>query len=172
MYQRFRRTSSYREQERTMRHAILPLVLVGSLSCFTMASAAAASQGAGSGGGSKGGAIGGNDTDPSILVHEITERRAQRESLLGVSPLKPLHDATDRAKDSIYEATHLRLGLNINHLFQWISDSLPGTDKWGTTTDVDFVGTWAGQLHQPLLIFAAWASKCSGVPLAILEQQV
>jgi hypothetical protein len=103
---------------------------------------AADEQGAGPSSGPADSGIGGNDTDPSVLVNEITERRAQRDSLLGVSPLKPLHDATDRAKDSIYQASHLKLGLNINHLFQWISDSLPDTDRWGTTTDVDFVGTW------------------------------
>jgi hypothetical protein len=107
-----------------------------------MATAAAGDEGAGSSRGGPGSAIGGNTEDPSILLQNIQKRRAQRDSLLGVSPLKPLHDVTDRAKDSLYEATHLKLGLNINHLFQWISDSLPDTDRWGTTTDLDFVGSW------------------------------
>jgi hypothetical protein len=107
-----------------------------------MTSAIAGEQGVGSSGGTSGSAIGGNDTDPSVLLPEIQERRVQRESLLGVSPLKPLHDATDGVKESIYEATGLKLGLTLNHVFQGMTDSLPDTDKWGTTTDLDFVGSW------------------------------
>ncbi|MEA3277475.1 MAG: carbohydrate porin [Pseudomonadota bacterium] len=125
-----------------MRHLVLPLALVGTLSFFTMATASADVQGAESGGGGPGAPIGGNNEDPSILLNEIQVRRAQRDSLLGVSPLKSLHDATDQAKDSIYQASHLKLGLNINHLFQWLSEALPDNDKWGTTTDLDFVGSW------------------------------
>ena len=79
-----------------MKYLILLLALTGLLGCFTMATATAGEQGAGSSGG-PGSAIGGNNEDPSILVDEITERRAQQDSLLGVSPLKGLHDSTDRA---------------------------------------------------------------------------
>lgn len=125
-----------------MKYSITPLALAISLSCFSTATATAGEQGTGSDDGGSGSAIGGNNEDPSVLLDEITERRAQRDSLLGVSPLKGLHDATDQAKESIYETTHLKLGLNINHLFQGITDALPGNDKWGTTTDLDFVGTW------------------------------
>ena len=126
----------------TIRYSILPLALAGLLGCFTTATATAGEQGARSNGGGFASAIGGNNEDPSILVDEITERRGQRDSLLGVSPLKGLHDTTDRAKDSIYQASHLKLGLTINHLFQGITDALPDNDKWGTTTDLDFVGSW------------------------------
>jgi porin len=59
-----------------------------------------------------------------------------------VSPLEWLHDGTGRASDGLYEATHLRLGLTFNHLFQWASDVIPDTDDWGTDTDMDFVAAW------------------------------
>ncbi len=126
-----------------MRRLILPLALVGLLSCFAMATATADEHGAGSSGGGSRSTFVSDPEDPSnLLTSGIPERRAQRESLLPVSPLKPLHDMTDQAKDDIYRATHLKLGLTINHLFQGLSDALSGEDQWGTTTDLDFVGSW------------------------------
>lgn len=88
--------------------------------------------------------FGGSPEDPSnLLTREIPKRRAERDSLLPVSPLRPLHEETDRAKADLYEATHIELGLTFNHLFQWLSHALPGQDDWGTATDADFVGSWA-----------------------------
>jgi hypothetical protein len=34
------------------------------------------------------------------------------------------------------------VGMAFNHLFQWYSESLPGTDTWGTVSDVDILGSW------------------------------
>jgi len=45
-------------------------------------------------------------------------------------------------KDGIYRAIHLKLGLTFNHLFQGLSNAPPEQQRWGTTTDMDFVGTW------------------------------
>ncbi len=126
-----------------MRRLILSLAVVGLLSCFTMTTATADAQGVGSSGDGPRSTFGSDPEDPSnLLTSGIPERRAQRESLLPVSPLKWLHDMTDQAKDDIYRAIHLKLGLTINHLFQGLSDALSGKDKWGTTTDLDFVGSW------------------------------
>ena len=80
--------------------------------------------------------------DGRNILNGIQERRTQRDSLFPVSPLKPVHDSTERMWDSIYQATYLRMGITFNHLFQWLSDSLPDTTSYGTTTDMDFVGTW------------------------------
>ncbi len=126
-----------------MRRSILPFALVGFLSCFTMAIATADERGAGSSVDPSRSTFGSDPEDPSNLLKSgIQERTVQRESLLPVSPLKGLHDAIGQAKDDIYQATHLKLGLTFNHLFQGISDALPGEDDWGTTTDLDFVGSW------------------------------
>jgi porin len=125
-----------------MKYLTLPLALAVSLSCFTMATATADEQVTPSSGGGSGSAISSDPTDPSNAMHEITQRRAQRDSLLGISPLKGLHDVTGQAKDKIYDATHLKLGLMINNLFQGLSDALPDNDKWGATTDLDFLGSW------------------------------
>ena len=109
-----------------------------------MANAIADEPGVGSSGVASGSTFGSGPEDPSnLLSSEIPGRRVERESALPVSPLKSLHDATDQAKKELYEATNIDLGLTINHLFQWLSDALPGKDDWGTTTDVDFVGSWA-----------------------------
>ena len=114
----------------------------GLLSCFSMATATADEQGAVSSGGGPASSISSDPEDPRSILNGIQERRAQREALLPVSPLKFLHDATGQMWDAIYQPTHLKMGLTLNHLFQWLADALPDKDRWGTTTDADFVGSW------------------------------
>jgi hypothetical protein len=101
--------------------------------------------------------FGDNDEDPRVLLRDIRQRRTQRDSLFPVSPLKPLHEGMDQFEEALYEATRLRLGLTVNHLFQAISDSLPGTDRTGSTTDLDLVGSWelfdVGKPTQGQLVF-------------------
>lgn len=80
--------------------------------------------------------------DPPNLLAGIRQRRTEKESLFPVSPLGWLHDATGQAKKQIYEASSLKLGLSLNHLFMGTSDALPDADRWGTATTTDFVGTW------------------------------
>jgi len=80
--------------------------------------------------------------DPSNELPRIRSRGKERESLVPVSPLVGLHKRTTRLKDAIYDASNLKLGLAFNHLFQGLTDSLPGTDQWGTATDMDFFMTW------------------------------
>lgn len=89
--------------------------------------------------------IGGNDLDPGILLDDIHERRkrSERESLLPVSPLKGVHDAADALEDALYDAIGLKFGVTVNHLFQGMSDAVADLDRWGTTTDMDIVGSWA-----------------------------
>ena len=112
------------------------------LNGFAISTAAAAEPGAGSSGGGYGSSFGGDPEDPGNFLNDLQERRAQHDSVLPVAPLGWLHDGTGRASDSLYEATHIRMGLTLNHLFQWASDVLPGTDDWGTDTDMDLVASW------------------------------
>ena len=86
--------------------------------------------------------IGGNNQDPSVMLQEIQKRRTERASLFKVAPLKPLHDGADTWHENLYHKTHIKLGTSVHHLFQWLSESLPGTDDWGTATDLDIIGTW------------------------------
>jgi hypothetical protein len=86
--------------------------------------------------------IGGNDQDPAVMLLDIGRRRTERESLWFRPSNKPVHDATDTWHERVYQATHLRLGASVHHLFQWLSESLPGTDDWGTATDMDLIATW------------------------------
>lgn len=85
--------------------------------------------------------IGGPD-EPSNLLRRIEERNSERNSLLPVSPLGWLHDTTAKAKQDLYDATSFKLGFSITHLFQWVSEALPGEDSWGTATTTDLVGSW------------------------------
>lgn len=80
--------------------------------------------------------------DPSNLIEEVAERRETRQSLFPVAPLGWLRDSTAKGEQAVYDATGLRLGLTFTHLFQGITDALPGTDSWGTTTDMDIVADW------------------------------
>jgi porin len=124
---------------------LLIVILVtwfGLLSGFMMATANADEQGTGSSGGGSHSSFSSDPEDPGQMLNGIQERRAQKGSLFPVSPLKPLHDATGKMWDSIYQATHIKLGLNLNHLVQWASDVLPDTDDWGTDTDMDLVASW------------------------------
>jgi porin len=123
-------------------HVIILATCFALFNGFAMSTAAAAEQGASSNGGGHPPSFGSNPEDPGNLLKEVQARRAQRESALPVSPLKWLHDGSGRASDSLDRATHIRLGLTLNHLFQWASDVRPGTDDWGTDTDIDLVAAW------------------------------
>jgi len=87
-------------------------------------------------------AVGEDPEDPSNLLQGIKERRVQKDSFFRQSPLHGAHELTDRWKQSLYDASGLELGFAYNQLFQGVSDSLPGADKWGTVSTVDFIGTW------------------------------
>jgi porin len=121
---------------------VVLVTLFGILGSFSMVAAAADEQEAGSNGSVQSTSFGSSPEDPQSLLNEIQDRRAQRGSLFPASPLKWLHDGTGKASDSVYDATYIRMGLTLNHLFQVASDVLPGTDDRGTTTDMDFVAAW------------------------------
>ena len=86
--------------------------------------------------------IGGNDQDPDVLLQDIQQRRTQRDSLFRSSPLERFQDNADTWHENLYQKSHIRLGTSIHHLFQWLSESFPGTDDWGTATDMDIIGAW------------------------------
>lgn len=100
----------------------------------------------------------GHPDDPHNLLLSTQERAKQKESLFRVSPLAGLHETTDQAKQDLYDATHIKLGLAATHLFQWLSESRPDGDTWGNATDMDIFGTWElldrGEPTQGQLYFA------------------
>ena len=119
-----------------MRSALLRLLSVCLLICLAPTTAQAQADRA------PPGPFGSDPEDPSALALEIEHRINQRDSLFRVSPLKPFHDMLDAARESLYEKTHFKLGATFAHLFQGLSESLPGTDQWGTATTVGLVGNW------------------------------
>ncbi len=122
-----------------MKTSISFIALVGLLYCFTTATTSAEEDQENA---SQDNVFGSDPQDPSNMLNHIKQRRAQVDSLFSVSPLKGLHDTTDTAKNNIYKATSIKVGLTFNHLFQGLTDVLPGRDNWGTTTDADFVASW------------------------------
>ena len=87
-------------------------------------------------------AFGGNNQEPGVMLQEIAQRRTQRAALFQTHPLKPLHDGAAKWNKDLYEEAHVDLGASIHHLFQWLSESIPGTDDWGTGTDMDVIARW------------------------------
>lgn len=80
--------------------------------------------------------------EPSNLLLRIEERGTQKGSLFSASPLGWLHESTDQAKQDLYDATGFKLGFDLTHLFQGLSDALPGEDSWGTATTTNLLGSW------------------------------
>jgi hypothetical protein len=109
-----------------MKSVIVSVLSICLLSFFTTGAANAEEDGAGSGRSSQGSTFGSDPRDPSNFLQDIEQRRAQRDSLLPVSPLKPIHDVLDPAEKALYDATNLKIGLTLNHLFQGMTDALPG----------------------------------------------
>ena len=88
------------------------------------------------------GALSSDPEDPGNQVPGIQERRAQKEALVSVSPLHALHRLSDRGKNALYDATGLKLALAYTQVFMALSESLPGSDIWGTNINLDFIATW------------------------------
>ena len=104
-------------------------------------------------------AIGGNDQDPTVMLAKLERARADKhkDSVFKSSIFDPAHRGADEWHDSFYEKTHIKTGASIHHLFQFLSESLPGTDDWGTATDVDLTASWElskrGEPYQGNLYF-------------------
>jgi len=78
-------------------------------------------------------------TDPGNILREVERMDAEREALFPRPPLGGLRNATNRAKQTIYEATGFKMGLVIQQVGQGISEVLPGNADIGTSADLDFV---------------------------------
>ena len=50
--------------------------------------------------------------------------------------------STAQAKQDLYDATGLTLGFTLTHLFQGLSEALPGEDQWGTAATTNLLGSW------------------------------
>ena len=81
-------------------------------------------------------------SEPSALLPQITERGTQKDSVFKASPLGPLHDSTTKSKQDLYNATGLKLGFALTHVFEAITDSVSDEDEAGTATTTDLVASW------------------------------
>lgn len=113
----------------------------GLLVSFMAAMVTAGVARAGSDAAERGGSLD-NPMDPPNLLSGIQQRRTEKEALFLESPLGWLHDAADEWEQAVYEASSLKLGFTFTHLFQGMTNVLPGEDHGGMASDLDFVGTW------------------------------
>ena len=89
------------------------------------------------------GALSDSPDDPENLLLAIEQRRTMKNSLVSVPLLEQLHSTIDNAKEDLYDWTHLRLALQFNHLFQFLSEAPLAPDStWGTASDLDFLAAW------------------------------
>ena len=81
---------------------------------------------------------------PQFCCRRSSRGEPKRDSLFKVCSVQSRF--TMVPKDGIKnlkQNAHIDLGTSIHHLFQGLSESLPGTDDWGTATDMDITGSWA-----------------------------
>ena len=88
------------------------------------------------------GALSSDPGDPGNLVPGIDERLNQKESLFPVSPLYWLHQLTDRKK-ILDDSIGLKLAAAYTQVFMALPESLPGSDSWGTNSNLDLIANWA-----------------------------
>jgi hypothetical protein len=120
------------------------LTLAGLLSCLVLGTARAQDAPTGSGN-SQGSDITSDPRDPVVELQRIVARRAvseSRPSLFRTSPLTPIREGVLRLENRLDEATDIRFGTAVNHLFQQLSESLPGEDTFGMSSAMTLVGTW------------------------------
>lgn len=127
---------------RSYSFSLFLVMLAGLLSFFMVTTAIAEDSLAGSKDNTKSGLLSDDPEDPENLLPAIRERGTQKESVFRMSPLVGLHDFTDQAKQDLYESRHIKLGLSLTHLSQWLSESLPGEDTRGAATLLDLPATW------------------------------
>ena len=133
----------------TRSSVVVSFVLAVLLTCFVLPSGAEDAQTDPEAGDSKPaghgtpvGALSSDVQDPGNLLPGIRERRVQKDALFSRSPLHGLHEVTGKWKKSLHEAIGLELGLAYTQVFMGLSESLPGTDSWGTNSNVDFLANW------------------------------
>jgi porin len=56
--------------------------------------------------------------------------------------LTPLRAGVLRLENRLEEATDIKFGTAVNHLFQQLSDVIPGADNFGMSSNMTLVGTW------------------------------
>jgi porin len=120
------------------------LTLAGLLSCLVLGTARAQDAPAGSGN-SQGSEMTSDPRDPAVELQRIVARRAvseSRPSLFRTSPLTPIREGVLRLENRLDEATDIQFGTAFNHLFQQLSESLPGEDSFGMSSAMTLVGTW------------------------------
>jgi hypothetical protein len=97
-------------------------------------------------------------TDPSYFLEEIQQDRKERSALIPDYPLQEVHEAFSSLKENLYDATGIRIGLNINHVSQSLSVNQASLDSalleafyrnqignqpfGGSTTDLDLIVSW------------------------------
>ena len=80
--------------------------------------------------------------DPGNAIEGIRKRHRERQSVLFPTTPTPIHDAVERSRDRLYQATSLRLGLALTHLFQYTSETPLSDDDNGNATTLDLHASW------------------------------
>ena len=101
--------------------------LAGVLSCLIVATASAEGppadpdDDAGAGESARRGGLSSDPEDPQNLLPDIQERRAEKDSLLPVSPLYWLHEGTDCFQKSLSPMGGIELRAHVTHPFPALS---------------------------------------------------
>jgi porin len=126
---------------------VLPVALVGLLSCFPLLTATAQETEASedekpAAGVPPGDGMLSDPDDPYNQLPLIRQRKAEKDAVFPVSPLKKAHDDSNQRRAALKEKTGFELAMNSNTLLQGLTRALPGEDQWAVATTFDLVGTW------------------------------
>jgi porin len=80
--------------------------------------------------------------EPVNQLEVIRQRNELQDGLIPFSLVQPFRDGFTTFKDTVYDATNLRLGMSFHHVSQTATETLPDTTHHAETTDFDIVGTW------------------------------
>lgn len=84
----------------------------------------------------------GGPNEPVNRLNEIQRNKANREFIFSSQPLADARDLLDSHQDALYDATGLRLGFALTHVFQAATGTIGDTDDVGTTGTGVLVGQW------------------------------
>jgi hypothetical protein len=80
--------------------------------------------------------------DPGVLLQEIQQRQMEKEALFTENLLRSFKASITDATNTLYDSIGLRIGYNINNIYQGLTAALPDNPRYGWTTDHDLILAW------------------------------
>jgi hypothetical protein len=83
--------------------------------------------------------------DPQDVANQllaIRQKAARTEALFPNPPFRRFHERADAAQQRLADVCGIKTGLALNTALQGLSEALPGEERFGMATDMDFIVDW------------------------------